>query len=93
MSSLQDVLTAYAAASSDIFNEAVTARRRFPAFNSAHEGASVLREEFEEMWDEVKADQLDAAIAEAIQVGAMAIRFVADMRAKSAAAATFGAEK
>ena len=93
MSSLQDVITAYSAASTDILTEAVRARRQFPAFNSAHEGASVLREEFEEMWDEVKADQLELAIAEAIQVGAMAIRFVADMRAKSAAAATFGAAK
>lgn len=75
---------AYADALNDVREEAVSARSRFPAFNSAHEGASVLREEFEEMWDEVKRDDVDLAIAEAIQVGAMAVRFIADMRAKAA---------
>lgn len=72
----------YAVAIDAITQEAKSARRKFPPFNSAHEGASVLREEFEEMWDEVKHDNLDAAIAEAIQVGAMAVRFIADMRGK-----------
>ncbi len=65
--------------------EAFQAREKFATFNSAHEGVSVLREEFEELWDEVKADNLELAIAEAVQVGAMAVRFVADMRAKLAA--------
>lgn len=70
----------YAIALGEIAAEAKRARRKFPAFNSAHEGASVLREEFEEMWDEVKHDNLNLAIEEAIQVGAMALRFIADMR-------------
>jgi hypothetical protein len=82
----------YTDAANEILQEAERARSKFPAFNSAHEGASVLREEFEEMWDEVKADNLDAAIEEAIQCGAMALRFIADMRAKSEASATFGAK-
>lgn len=82
---------AYDEACAEIFAEAVAARRQFPAFNSAHEGASVLREEFEAMWDEVKRDDLGAAITEAVQVGAMAIRFIADMRAKTMAEATMGA--
>lgn len=82
----------YERASNEIAAEAKRARNKFPPFNSAHEGASVLREEFEEMWDEVKADNLPDAIAEAVQVGAMALRFIADMRAKSVESATFGAK-
>jgi hypothetical protein len=54
-------------------------------FNSAHEGISVLREEFEELWDEVKRNQakgeqkVELMKAEAIQVAAMAVRFLIDI--------------
>lgn len=50
--------------------------------NSGHEGHSVILEELEELWDAVKADRIDHAIEEAIQVGAMAMRFVLDLRHK-----------
>ena len=80
---MQKTWRLYGQAASETIEEALQARERYPAFNSAHEGASVLREEFEEMWDEVKADNIEAAIAEAIQLGAMAIRFIGDMRAKA----------
>jgi hypothetical protein len=48
--------------------------------HSPHEGHSVLREEFEELWEEVRKRHPDKAKmrAEAIQVAAMAIRFVQD---------------
>jgi len=74
----------YGVASLSIQNEAKRAAEKFPAFNSAHEGYAVLLEEVDELWDEVKRHDIDhdAMIAEAIQVGAMALRFVADMRAK-----------
>lgn len=53
-----------------------------PSFNSAHEGWAVLREEVDELWDEVKkrpsARDVEAMKVEAIQVAAMAIRFVLD---------------
>lgn len=56
---------------------------RYPAFNSAHEGFSVLKEEVDELWDEVKAKQgsrdLTKLRKEAVQVAAMALRFIVDV--------------
>lgn len=55
----------------------------WPAMNSAHEGFAVLREEVDELWRHVMTNQkrrdLPAMRAEAIQIGAMAIRFVEDV--------------
>lgn len=55
----------------------------WPAMNSAHEGYGVLAEEVDELWDHVKVRQdkrdLVAMRKEAIQVAAMAIRFVYDV--------------
>lgn len=52
-------------------------------FNSAHEGCAVIREEFEELWDEVKLKAThrseEALIHEATQVAAMALRFLIDL--------------
>lgn len=60
-----------------------TALSRFPAFNSAHEGLAVLMEELEELKAEVFRQPQDRSIArmyqEAIQVAAMAIRFMVDV--------------
>ena len=57
------------------------ARATFPAFNSAHEGWAVLREEVDELWEEVKQRQPDRERMrkEATQVAAMAIRFLHDV--------------
>lgn len=75
----------YSIACGQILGEAFLARIKFPAFNSAHEGYAVIAEELDELWDDVKADEVERSIAEAIQVGAMALRYIADMRAKLAA--------
>lgn len=59
-----------------------SAERKFPPFNSAHEGFSILAEEVDELWDEVKKGSKGSPSdlrAEAIQVAAMAIRFVKDV--------------
>ncbi len=48
--------------------------------SSPHEGYAVLQEEVDELWEEVKDRDLDQRRlrAEAIQVAAMAIRFIMD---------------
>jgi hypothetical protein len=61
-----------------VLNEVGRANRKHPPMNSHHEGYAVLLEEVDELWDEVKADSHDLAIAEAVQVAAMAIRFIVD---------------
>lgn len=50
-------------------------------FNSPHEAWAVIYEELDELWDEVKANhgRNETGLAEAIQVAAMGVRYVADM--------------
>lgn len=57
---------------------------KFGPFASSHEGYAILREEVDELWDDVKANNLEGARAEAVQVAAMAIRFLIDVRSKQA---------
>jgi hypothetical protein len=65
-----------------IQDELVKANAKFPGFNSAHEGHSVIREEFEELWDHVKADTGYSfqAYDEAKQVAAMAAKYMLMVR-------------
>lgn len=42
----------------------------------AHHAFGVLKEEVDELWDAIKADNLSHARLEAVQVGAMALRFL-----------------
>lgn len=64
----------------EVATELRSAREKFPRRQSgAHEGYAVLKEEVDELWDEVKGkhpDRRERMRAEAIQVAAMAIRFV-----------------
>lgn len=62
----------------EMMAEVKNAEAKHAPMNSAHEGHSVLREEVEELWDHVKADTgySPEARKEAIQVGAMAIRYI-----------------
>ena len=59
--------------------EFVSATRKFGAFHNGHEGFAVIREEVDELWDEVKTNNTDAACREAIQVAAMGLRFAFDL--------------
>lgn len=67
-----------------VHNELVSAMEEFPAFNSAHEGYSVILEEMDELWEHVKTNakrrDREAMQKEAIQVAAMAMRFAVDVR-------------
>ena len=62
-----------------VLQELKRATEKFGAFNSTHEGISVLREEYLELEKEVFWGENPACMgAEAIQVAAMALRFLHD---------------
>lgn len=65
----------------EVCSELIRAVGRYPTFASGHEGWAVIREEMDELWDEVRKrnSDPDRMRAEAIQVAAMAIRFVLDV--------------
>jgi hypothetical protein len=67
----------------EIAEELRSAIKRFAPFNSEHEGYAVIKEELDELWDEVKKRQSQRSPGdmrkEAIQVGAMAARFVLEL--------------
>ena len=64
----------------EVHEEVHRARKKHPPQNSPHEGYAVLKEEVEELWDEIKADngRSPSARKEAIQIAAMAIRYILD---------------
>lgn len=64
-----------------IITEYQRATEAHGAFASAHEGYAVILEELDELWIEVKRRHKDlpAMRKEAIQVGAMAMRFLVDV--------------
>lgn len=70
-------------------DELSRASKQHGAFNSAHEGYAVLLEEVEELWAEVKANNGDThrGVSEAVQVAAMALRFLIDITPEESATA------
>lgn len=67
----------------EIGKEVERAMQLYPTFNSLHEGYAVILEELDELWDSIKAskslDADEAMCREAIQVAAMAVRFILDL--------------
>ncbi len=66
-----------------IKNEYLKATKKFDNFHNAHEGYAVLLEEVDELWENVKLNQSNKdrdlfMMNEAVQVGAMALRFILD---------------
>ena len=66
-----------------ITNEYLKASLKFPKFNSPHEGIAVIKEEYDELWDEIKKKKSRRDTTkmrnEAKQVAAMAMRFMVDL--------------
>lgn len=63
-----------------VWDELQASRAMFPAtWLSPEEGAMVLAEELDELWDEIRGNHVGLARAEAAQTGAMALRFTADL--------------
>jgi hypothetical protein len=64
----------------DVLSECARASAKFPAFSSRHEAAAVLLEEVDEFWDAIKKNDHSGAVAEAVQVAAMALRYLIELR-------------
>ena len=69
--------------SDDARDELAIARAKYRPMASAHEGWAVLREEVDELWEEVKKKpskrNTEAIYAELVQVAAMAQRMAEDI--------------
>ena len=65
----------------DVLDELERATAKFGAFASTHEGYAVILEELDELWLEVrsKTGTKESQYAEAMQVAAMALRFMRDL--------------
>ncbi len=65
----------------EVADELRSARAKFGPMNSTHEGYAVLLEEMDELWIEVrlKNASIERIRKEAIQVAAMAVRFIEDL--------------
>lgn len=68
-----------------IVEELSRANKVYKPFNSAHEGYAVMLEEMDELFDEIRKKRPDKNRMqdEAIQVGAMAIKFIQSCCAES----------
>jgi len=67
----------------EVMQELSKAAKKFPPFKSEHEGYAILFEEVDELWDAIKNTRTknhDVYVrGEAIQVAAMALRFLIDI--------------
>lgn len=67
----------------EVENELRNATRKFGAFASPHEGYAIIKEELDELWEEIKKQHDDRTKErmreEAKQVAAMALRFMIDL--------------
>lgn len=68
-----------------VLEELTKAQAKFPPMVSPHEGIAVIKEEFDELWIEIKDNKREPQIygaamtEEAAHVAAMAIRFLIDV--------------
>lgn len=63
-----------------MLEELAIAEAKFPdGFHSGHEGWAVIKEELDEMFDAIRDNDIEHSKKEAIQVGAMAMRYVLEL--------------
>lgn len=74
----------------EVETEYLSARIKHSPMRGPHEGYGVLMEEVDEFWDEVKANNPQAARKEIIQVAAMALAYLIEVSPPKADAATHG---
>lgn len=69
-------------AKGDVDDEVTRASGLYAPFHSAHEGYAVIKEELDELWREIMKKPTERSITamrnEAVQVAAMAVRFLID---------------
>lgn len=63
-----------------ILDEYRKARMKHAPMRGAHEGYAVILEELDEAWAEIKADDLPQARKEMLQVAAMALAFLVEVK-------------
>ena len=65
----------------DIVAELAQAEARFGPMASAHEGYAVIKEELDELWEQIrlKSGTAEGRRTEALQVATMALRFLKDI--------------
>lgn len=70
-------------AAAEVVVELRSAMAKFGPFKNGHEGYAVILEEVDELWNEVKNNKGDDHVTrqrhEAIQIAAMALRFVVEL--------------
>lgn len=64
----------------EIGEELMRARSIHQPFSSARHGHSVIEEEFDEFWDAIKADDIEHARKEVLQLAAMCLSFLTDVK-------------
>jgi len=64
-----------------VLKECEKARKKHGPFHSTHEAYAVIKEELEEWWDTVKADEPDDD--ELVSVAAMAITAIVELQGKN----------
>ncbi len=69
----------------ELEEELERATELYGPLKSSHEAYGVLLEEVDEMWDEIKKNDITKAREEALQVAAMAVRFLMDIQQANSA--------
>ena len=80
MAQIHDVdLAPIQSVTNEVIASLIKAKSKHAAMRGPHEGYAVLLEEVDELWSDVKRDDLTAARKEALHVTAMGLRFLLDV--------------